>query len=95
MMRCGGTLRDGRYLANPVDNERILFVAVYNALYSCCWLIASDLDFDILLERIRRGGDLPTDHELIVRRNTVDEAAKLAAKELGILHPGPKRTGTM
>lgn len=74
MMKTAGELRDGLFLVSrkPRD-EAVLFRAVYNCLYSCCWLYsAMESDFEILLEKIRRGGELPTDHELIVMRDLVD-----------------------
>ncbi|AOU99074.1 hypothetical protein BI364_15000 [Acidihalobacter yilgarnensis] len=72
MMLYGGLLQDSRYIDKPIEeNERGLFPAVYNSLYSCCWLISAILDFDVLLEEIRYGGDLPEDHELMVKRTRV------------------------
>jgi hypothetical protein len=55
------------------EKEPTLFGAVFNALHGCQWLIAAGLDFDILLEVIRRGGDLPADHHLIVERARLDQ----------------------
>lgn len=63
MLDFGGVLRDGKYLAiNAGDSEPHLFVAIYNAMYSCCWLTSANLDFDILLEHVRNGTELSADH---------------------------------
>lgn len=82
MMVFGGLLKDLQYIDVPIEeNERRLFPAVYNSLYSCCWLVGAMLDFDILLEEIRYGGDLPDDHELVVKRNQIDKVVdELAPK---------------
>lgn len=90
MMRLAGDLRDQLYeRCVPGANEPQLFAAVFNCLYSCCWLIASDLDFDVLLEQIRCGEELPADHELRVRRNLINDASDGLVEKIG-----PARVGS-
>jgi hypothetical protein len=50
-----GVLRDGRFDERPViESEPELFQAIYNCLYSVCWLYGTAMsDFDTLLCRIR------------------------------------------
>ena len=85
-----GTLTNKRYVAKPAsESEPALFVAVFNVLYSCCWLSAATLDFDILLEVIRNGGELPADHHLIVSRTLVDNSVSEISAEIGQLNVGP------
>lgn len=69
------------------ENASGVFRAVYNCLYSCCWLIASDLDFDILLEHIRTGMQPSKDHHLMVRRDQVDRLTKDAVSQFKV-QPG-------
>jgi hypothetical protein len=91
MLKYAGTLADGQYIArSTADNEPTLFVALYNALYSCCWLRASDLEFDILLERIRTGEALPPEHPLMVERDRIGKVTAEVAREIGSLRPGPR-----
>lgn len=92
MLRLGGDLRERRYDARSADDyEPSLFVPVFNCLYSCCWLVASDLDFDILLEQIRTGGELPPDHELIATRDLIDNVTGQLAGKYGLMRPGPAK----
>jgi hypothetical protein len=95
MLTIAGDLRDLRYEArSAADNESQLFGAVFNCLNASTWLIASDLDFDILLERIRTGGDLPPDHPLITNRDLIDNVVREVAGKLPPMRPGPaKRPG--
>ncbi len=77
LMFYGGVLREGRF--DPPDtesNEKILFTAIYNCLYSCCWLINAMQDFDILCEHIRTGMPLSDDHPLIQERGLLDQVVK-------------------
>jgi len=93
MLSIAGDLRDCRYDGRTaVENGPVLFLAVFNCLYSCCWLIASDTDFEILLEQIRRGGDLPADHPLIVGRELIDGVVRQVAQGYGKMQVGPRKT---
>ena len=50
-MSFGGILQDGKFdPPSSASNEGRLFLALYNCLYSCCWLIGAMLDFDISLQ---------------------------------------------
>lgn len=90
MLTYAGTLRDGKFVAKiRSESEPSMFVALYNALYSCCWFSASGLEFDILLERIRTGGELAPDHPLIVERGMLDKFTAEVLQSLGPLNPGP------
>jgi hypothetical protein len=92
MLRFAGDLRELNYYARiPSDDEPLLFIAVYNCLYSCCWLIASDMDFDILLEKVRTGGELPPDHELIATRDLIDDVTGQLARTYGRMRVGPAK----
>lgn len=92
MMSYAGVLRDRKYLAKPSRaNEPLEFVAVYNCLHSCCWLIASDTDFEIILETIRAGAEPPKDHPLIKRRDLIDDVVRSVSKEISPLRVGPKK----
>lgn len=74
MLQYGGLLQDMQYLEQSAsENEKRLFPAIYNALYSCCWLINAIEDFDILLEEIRNGGRLNDSHPLIKKRKAIDQ----------------------
>ncbi len=73
MMSHAGTLRKSRYEANPAaQSEECIFPAIYNSLYSCCWLTSAMLDFDILLEQVRNGAPLGDGHPLIRERALID-----------------------
>lgn len=77
MMSYAGLLKDQHFLARaPSESEPVLFSVMFNALYSCCWLIAAHLDFDILLAVIRSGNELPTSHPLIVQRDQLREVTR-------------------
>ncbi len=92
MLMYAGTLADGKYAArSPADSEATLFIALYNALYSCCWLSVSDLDFYILLEHIRSGSALPADHPLVVERALIDKVTADVVRNIGPLQPGPAK----
>ena len=65
------------------ESEPLVFSAVFNALYSCCWLIQAELDFDILLAVIRSGDDLPADHPLIVQRRQLAQVTESVVKQIG------------
>jgi len=94
MMLYAGTLADGKYIPHDgAASEATLFVALYNRLYSYCWLSASQLEFDIVLERIRTGAELPADHPLIVHRNMIDKVTAEVASEIGPLQPDHKGNG--
>ena len=73
MMSFGGNLQDRRF-DPPVSesNEAQLFTALFNCLYSCCWLIGAMLDFDILCEHIRNGAPPPDDHPLVREKALID-----------------------
>ena len=48
-------------------------------------------DFDILLEHIRTGEELPADHHLIQEKNLIEDAVKKVMAEIGTVRPGPAR----
>ena len=90
MMDYAGTLSNSHFVARAAsETEPLLFSAIFNALYSCCWLIQSELDFNILLSVIRNGEDLPADHPLMMQRRQLDEMTEKLAKELGPMQAGP------
>jgi len=90
LLRYAGTLGDKKYVRRPSsESEGNLFVALYNALYSCCWFYASEQDFKILLEQIRTGASLPPDHPLMAERDLVDRAADSIMRDIGPMRPGP------
>jgi hypothetical protein len=77
MMMFAGTLAERKYAVRAsVERARSLFMAVFNALYSCCWMYNADAEFDIVLETIRMGAELPSDHALIVERDKLDQFVK-------------------
>jgi hypothetical protein len=77
MLSYAGNLQNRTFRASaPSANAPLLFIAVYNALYSCCWLIASDMEFDILLETIRSGERLHKSHPMVVDKDRIDQVAK-------------------
>jgi hypothetical protein len=74
MMALAGTLADNHYLEkSAADIEPEQFSAIYNALYSCCWLADAGERTEILLEVICSGGPLPVDHPLIIARRATDD----------------------
>ena len=74
LMSFGGVLQERRFdVRSSVSNEDRLFPALYNCLYSCCWLIHAMLDFDILCEHIRMGAPPPEDHPLVRQQARLDE----------------------
>jgi hypothetical protein len=90
MMDYAGTLKDSHYFARPPsESEPSCFAAVFNTLFSCCWLITSEVDFEIHLAVMRSGDALPADHPLIVQRNQLDAATAEAMKNLGPMRIGP------
>jgi len=92
MMSYAGELRDLRFeahLAGKVEGE--LFIAVFNCLSSCNWLVSANEKFDILLEQIRTGDSLPKDHPLMVEKARVDELVQKMVAEFGRhMHVGPE-----
>lgn len=73
LMSFGGVLKERRFDARSSrSNEDRLFPAVYNCLFSCCWLIHAMLDFDILCEHIRIG-ELPSDDHPLIRQKALIE----------------------
>jgi hypothetical protein len=93
MMDYAGTLSNSHFVARaPSETESLLFSAVFNALYSCCWLIQAELDFNILLSVIRNGDDLPADDTLLVQCRQLDELTESLTKRLGpTMLVGPAR----
>lgn len=82
LMSFGGILQERRF--DPPSsgfNEGRLFQALYNCLYSCCWLIGAMLDFDILCEHIRNGAPLPDDHPLVRDRTLIDRVVDSASRD--------------
>ena len=76
LMSFGGILQEGRFdPPSSQSNEERLFHALYNCLYSCCWLSGAMLDFDILCEHIRIGAPPPDDHPLVQERTFIDGVA--------------------
>lgn len=92
MMNHAGTLGGNAYTAKPsVESEGDLFIAVYNALYSCCWLSNSSEDVEILLAVMRSGEHLPDDHELIIAKRQGDDLVSKVTKNLPQVDVGPRR----
>ena len=74
LMLFGGVLQDRRFdVRSSAFNEVWLFPAIYNCLYSCCWLVSAMLDFDILCEHIRIGAPPKDDHPLVRQRVLIDK----------------------
>ena len=74
LMSFGGVLKERRFDArSSKSNEDWLFQAIYNCLYSCCWLIYAKLDFDILREHIGVGEPPHDDHPLIRQEKQVEK----------------------
>ena len=74
LMLFGGVLQDGRFdVRSAASNEVWLFPAVYNCLYSICWLIGTMLDFDILCEHVRFGEPPNDDHPLVREKAQIDK----------------------
>ena len=94
MMDFAGVLEDKHFIARPcAESEPTLFAAIFNSLYSCCWLINSETDFEILLAVVREGGELPPDHPLIVRRKQSDDLVAEVMSKLRTGSVGPQETG--
>lgn len=98
MLDLGGKLSEFKYHARHAsDNESLLFIAVFNCLYSCCWLSASDLDFHIYVETVRTGKVLPSDHKLVAERALIHEVTdklmsdKEFMKAISATPPGPAK----
>ena len=82
MMSLGGILQERRLdPPSPEANEGRMFPALYNCLYSCCWLVDAMLDFDILCEHIRNGGPLSDDHPLVRQRTLIDRVVESVSRE--------------
>lgn len=81
MMSFGGDLREQRFDArSAASNEIRLFPAIYNCIYSCCWLFDAMLDFEILCEHIRSGAPLPDNHPLVQEKAQADEFVESCLK---------------
>ena len=79
-----GILRNRRFDSpSPEINEKKVFPAIYNCLYSCCWLSDGMLRFDILCEHIRTGESLGDDHPLIQEKKFLDTLVHNLAEEIG------------
>ena len=77
LMSFGGVLQKRRFdTRSSMSNEERLFPALYNCLYSCCWLINAKLDFDILCEHIRSGAPPPEDHPLVQEKALIDKVVE-------------------
>ena len=89
LMSYGGILRELRLdPPSSESNERSLFPALYNCLFSCCWLVDAMLEFDILCEHIRNGAPLPDDHPLVRQRTLIDRFVDIVSPQCG----GPAHT---
>ena len=74
LMLFGGVLQDGRFdVRSAASTELWLFPAVYNCLYSICWLVGAMLDFDILCEHVRFGEPLKDGHPLVRQKAQIDK----------------------
>ena len=90
LMAFAGVLKERRFDAHSstTPNEELHFQAVYNCLYSCCWLIYAMLDFDILCEHIRIGEPPSDDHSLIRQKAQIEELVQdVSRMELGLSDP--------
>lgn len=77
MMSYGGILWErGFDKPSSSSNEDRLFPALYNCLFSCCWLIDAMLDFDILCEHIRNGAPLSDEHPLVRQKELTDRVVE-------------------
>ena len=77
MMSFGGIFQERRFdEPSPESNEDWVFPALYNCLYSCCWLIDAMLDFDILCEHIRNGAPLSDEHPLVRQKTLTDRVVE-------------------
>lgn len=94
IMEYAGTLKGRHFVGRAAaESEPLLFGAIFNALYSCCWVIQAELDFDILLAVIRNGDVLAPDHPLIVQRRQLDEVTASVIEELGpTIQTGPAQS---
>lgn len=89
MMKYAGTLKDRHYIVSSAsENDSRFFQIIFNTLFSCCWLIQSNLDFDILLAVIRNGDLLPSNHPLMKQKKLVDDVSEKVGKEIGTLKVG-------
>ena len=82
LMAFGGILQERRF--DPPSSESIearLFLALYNCLYSCCWLIGAMLEFDILCEHIRTGAPPPDDHPLVQQKTLIDRVVESVSRD--------------
>jgi hypothetical protein len=90
MMNQAGVLGGNAYTAKSLpESEGELFVAVYNALYSCCWLSNVSEDVEILLAVMRSGEPLPDDHDLIIEKKRGDELVSTVTRNLPQTNLGP------
>lgn len=90
IMGLNGTQRGGMYdMSHDPAREADLFVAVYNCFHCCNWLIASEIDFEILIKMIRAGGELEIDDPLIVARNLQDRIISDISTQMGRIPVGP------
>ena len=90
LMAFAGVLKEQRFDAHSstTPEEESHFQAVYNCLYSCCWLISAMLDFDILREHIRIGESPPADHPLICQKALIEKLVQdVSRMELGLSDP--------
>ena len=84
LMSFGGILQEGRFDPPSFEsNEGRLFLALYNCLNSCCWLVAAMLDFDILCEHIRYGAPPPDDPPLVREKALIDRVVDSVSVEDG------------
>lgn len=89
-LNLAGTLKNYKFTGKShKHNTPKIFPAIYNCMYSCCWYIASALDFDIIVKQIRQGGQLGPDHRLIMQRDLTDRVTADVAKNLSPLTVGP------
>ena len=82
MMSFDDILQDRRFdPPSSGSNEGRLFLALYNCLYSCCWLIGAMLDFDILCEHIRNGAPPPDDQPLLQEKTLIDRVVDSVSRD--------------
>ena len=83
-MSFGGILREQRFdPPSSESNEGRLFQALYNCLYSCCWLTGAMLDFDILCEHVRNGAPPPDGHPLVQQKTLIDRVVDSVSVDYG------------
>jgi len=87
-----GIIRDSRMDLRPhTDMEGEEFIAIYNCLYSICWLFNSMADVELLLDHVRYGEAPSDDHPLIKEKRLTDEVVAAVASTMKKVRIGPSK----